>query len=194
MLRPKKLNPYAFSWAGFTLLELMIIIVIVAVLMAIATPLYMNQVRETQRAAAEGQMLTIAGDIERFRARTLTYAGYSPQSGFASSGTISSATNAIIYLPIGSTSTNYKYQVALLDGNARGQSLFNSTTGSKWVMVAQPNQSNQVLQTASRLVLNSQGVRCLTNTVLTDAQMSSNITNTAAFSDAALCTGTSLSW
>ncbi len=193
MLRPSKFNSYAFSWAGFTLLELMIVLVIVAVLMAIATPLYMTQVRESQRGAAQSQMLVIAGDIERFRARNLTYAGYSPQSGFAASGTISSATNAIIYLPLGSTSTNYKYQVALLDGNNRSQSLFNSSTGSKWVMVAQPNQSNQVLQTASRLVLDSQGVRCMTNSVITDAIMKTNIINTA-LGDGDLCTGTSLGW
>ena len=45
---------------GFTLIELMVVVIIVAVLLAIALPAYQNQVRRGNRAAAQAEMLSIA--------------------------------------------------------------------------------------------------------------------------------------
>ena len=48
------------SNSGFTLIELMIVVVIVAVLMGIALPAYQNQILRGHRAAAKAEMLEIA--------------------------------------------------------------------------------------------------------------------------------------
>ena len=45
---------------GFTLIELMVVVIIVAVLTAIALPAYNNQIVRSNRAAAQAEMLNVA--------------------------------------------------------------------------------------------------------------------------------------
>ena len=50
---------------GFTLIEVMIVVVIVAILASIAYPSYRNQVIKGNRAAAQGYMLTLSSREEQ---------------------------------------------------------------------------------------------------------------------------------
>ena len=50
---------------GFTLIELMIVIVVVGILVAIAVPAYTDSVQKTRRGAAKADMLAIAQTFER---------------------------------------------------------------------------------------------------------------------------------
>lgn len=67
---------------GFTLIEVMIVVVIIGILAAIAYPSYVNQVQRSHRADAQGEMLAYAQAMERCFTTTNTYAGcentYSP--------------------------------------------------------------------------------------------------------------------
>lgn len=58
---------------GFTLIELMIVLAIVAILAAIAVPAYNNQVRKAQRAEARSALQQITLLQEKFRADNPTY-------------------------------------------------------------------------------------------------------------------------
>jgi type IV pilus assembly protein PilE len=58
---------------GFTLIELMITLAIVAILAAIALPSYQDQVRKTRRAEAQTQLLTAMQAEERFYTENNTY-------------------------------------------------------------------------------------------------------------------------
>jgi len=51
---------------GFTLIELMIVIAIVAILLAVALPAYQDQVIRGHRAAAQSQMLDIANREQQY--------------------------------------------------------------------------------------------------------------------------------
>ncbi|WP_349571563.1 type IV pilin protein [Azotobacter salinestris] len=60
--------------AGFTLIELMITVLIVAILMGIALPSYRQYVVRSNRAAAEAFMLEVANRQERYLLDRRTYA------------------------------------------------------------------------------------------------------------------------
>lgn len=49
---------------GFTLIEVMIVVAIIAILAAIALPAYQNHIRRSDRATAQAKMLEIAGLLE----------------------------------------------------------------------------------------------------------------------------------
>ncbi|GAB5480072.1 MAG: type IVa pilus pseudopilin TppA [Marinobacter nauticus] len=53
------------SNAGFTLVELMIAVAIIAIIAAIALPLYQNQVEQTRRTTAQSDLLELAQWMER---------------------------------------------------------------------------------------------------------------------------------
>jgi type IV pilus assembly protein PilE len=67
--------PHRSRLRGFTLVELMIVVVIVAILMSIAVPAYTSSLRKTRRADAKTALLDLAGREERFL--TTNPAGYS---------------------------------------------------------------------------------------------------------------------
>ena len=63
------------SQGGFTLIELMVVIAIVAILLAVALPAYQNQVIRGHRAAAKSAMLDIANRQQQFLLANRSYAG-----------------------------------------------------------------------------------------------------------------------
>ncbi|WP_329740507.1 type IV pilin protein [Dyella sp. A6] len=61
------------GWAGFTLIELMIVVAIIAILMAIAYPSYVSYMTKTHRVAAEGCLSEYANYMERYYTTNLSY-------------------------------------------------------------------------------------------------------------------------
>lgn len=61
---------------GFTLIELMIVVAVVAILASFAVPAYNEQVRKGRRADAMAAMNETAQALERFYTLNNTYTGY----------------------------------------------------------------------------------------------------------------------
>lgn len=63
---------------GFTLIELMIVVAVIAILSAIAIPSYMSHVVKTRRGVAQTCLIEAAQFMERYYTNQLTYVGASP--------------------------------------------------------------------------------------------------------------------
>ena len=59
---------------GFTLIEVLVVVVIISVLAAIAIPAFNDQIRKSRRADVQGKMEDIRLRLERFRVDNPTYA------------------------------------------------------------------------------------------------------------------------
>lgn len=60
---------------GFTLIELMITVAVVAILAAVAIPSYSEHVRKSRRAQAKADLVELAQQLERFHTVQNTYNG-----------------------------------------------------------------------------------------------------------------------
>lgn len=77
--------------AGFTLVELMITLVVIAILTAVVVPSYQNQVRKGHRTDAVGAISSILNGEERYYADNVTYTNELAKLGMTVTGSGSSA-------------------------------------------------------------------------------------------------------
>ena len=64
------------SVGGFTLIELMIVVVLASILLSIAIPSYMSQVRQSRRTEAKTALLDLAGREESYFSTSANGANY----------------------------------------------------------------------------------------------------------------------
>ena len=76
--------PRSLRARGFTLIELMITVVIAAILMSIAFPLYLHQIRESRRTDARSALSDLASREERYYAINNTYTTSATNLGYTS--------------------------------------------------------------------------------------------------------------
>lgn len=101
--------------AGFTLIELMITVVIVAILMAVALPSYRQHVVRSNRAAVEAFMLEVANKQERYLLDQRSYAA-SLDDLFLSAGSEITSNYSVV---VSNTGTGLAYLITATPINSQ---------------------------------------------------------------------------
>lgn len=116
--------------AGFTLIELMIVVVIATILLSIAIPSYMSQIRQSRRTEAKTALLDLAGREESFFATSVNGANYSAipaNLGYTGAG-----------WPIVVGSGYYQVTVCVVNGGAGGACGPSAQPGPSYTIIATP--------------------------------------------------------
>lgn len=122
--------------AGFTLIELMVVIMVIAILAAIAIPSYQQYVRRATNSQVEQEIQRISMELERYKSRNFNYKNFSV------------TTNR---LPTG-------YTLDLMDGTDATKTLATGI-GQKWVMKVSTTDARLY-----SFLLNSSGFKCKNKT------------------------------
>jgi len=75
---------------GFTLIELMVVVVIVAILVGIAYPAYVDQMRKTRRSEGKALLMELMSAEERHYTENGTYTTDFTQLGYSSATSVTS--------------------------------------------------------------------------------------------------------
>lgn len=101
---------------GFTLIELMIVVAIVAILAAVAYPSYQNNIVKSRRADAQAALQGLAQAIERFYTSNGTYVGAGSAGG--GGNTTGAPTIFSAKSPIDGSQTFYNLVIHAADTNS----------------------------------------------------------------------------
>ena len=138
------MNKKYFQYSkGFTLIELMIVLIIVAIFTAIAIPAYQSFIRRTHEAQVQQEIQRIATLLERHKSRNFNYLNFSINPDPT-------------VIPVGATGGAIKYTITVWDGANTAKKLTDSSVaGQSWAIRAIASESQ-----AQSFVMTSNGLRC----------------------------------
>lgn len=166
---------------GFTLIELMIVVVVVAILSAIALPMYNEYTRRATASQVMQEMQKIAEQLERHKSKNFSYKNFNADFLYRNSAGIVSTSfsnaNATVTLPISATGSAITYRIYIRDGGNPTLRLVDAAaTGKSWIILAEANSKlnngdacttcNSSQQQNDSFLMGSAGIQCKTKLAL----------------------------
>ncbi|WP_168395884.1 type IV pilin protein [Acinetobacter indicus] len=147
---------------GFTLIELMMVVVVIAIVSAIAYPNYRNYVERKDLKNAQQEVLRLSAELERFKNKNFSYKNFSAKHLYSDYDEAAGE----LYLPVGSTASSALYKITLVDQKEKKPLTDASVLGQNWVMKAERIAIGSTLKQPKNydLLLSSTGMRCMTKT------------------------------
>ncbi|WP_218949522.1 type IV pilin protein [Acinetobacter sp. YH12251] len=152
---------------GFTLIEVMVVVMVMAIIAAIAFPSYQAYVRRAAEAGVTQEILKISELLEKHKAKNFTYKCFDLQDYYG--GALDNLT-AINY-PINAVGTNVQYTLTLVDSRANNQVLVDASCNDpdsdtlglaqQWAIIVTKNTSNTLVKDKSfNFLMTSEGNKC----------------------------------
>ena len=138
---------------GFTLIELMIVVLVIAILAAIVLPSYQSFTRKGVAAQAQQEMNKLAEQLQRHKSRNFSFKGFNANYLYAGGGAIFNASTQTITI-------NSSYTATIVDAMA-GNPLLTTTNalGQAWAIKAVSSDPQNF-----SFLLTSTGIRCKNKT------------------------------
>ena len=128
---------------GFTLIELMIVVVIVALFAAIAIPSYQTYIRRAQASQAQQEVQRLASELARWKSRNFSYQGFNLTAKTVPNYNFEIKDGTDTNLTLNEQDANQQYKAA----------------GQSWVIKAISSNENNF-----SLLMTSTGVQCKNKT------------------------------
>ncbi|USA52352.1 prepilin-type N-terminal cleavage/methylation domain-containing protein [Acinetobacter sp. C32I] len=154
-------HPHQFN-RGFTLIELMVALVVIAVIIAIAIPSYQYFTRRAVAAQAQQEVYKLAEQLERHKLKNFTYRGFSARYLYPAppSPRVDSFAVATQTLSFPLESNSPQYTIRIKDGGNTNPLLTAvGALGQSWVITATSSDVKNF-----SYLLTSTGVKCKTLT------------------------------
>lgn len=135
---------------GFTLMELMIAVALVAILTMMAVPAYTGYTQRAARANAQADLMAAAGAMERYKSQNFSYAG-------ATYGTGNKTVSGVS--PLDAPAGQQRYDVSIIFLNSAGAAITGTETIAGFELLATSTSTFAQGQTES-LKINHLGQKC----------------------------------
>jgi type IV pilus assembly protein PilE len=120
--------------AGFTLIELMIVIAIIGILATIAYPMYQNYIKRTKRADAKVALAALQQAQEKYRTNCAVYASGIGSARTCVAGSSTAGDHNLVYVGNGASPTvspDGYYNLAISNTSATAYTITATATGAQ---------------------------------------------------------------